>query len=104
MAEANQFTWTHKDLVKLFLKEQGIHEGRWWLLMNFGMSPGHFGPSEEQISPGIVVAVTSIGIQRVMPDAPQQPPSSLTVDAAEVNPKPKTESLPPQPPRRRKKS
>jgi hypothetical protein len=84
MPAANQFTWTHKELITLMVKAMGIHEGRWMLLMSYGMSPGNFGPSDDQISPGMIVTVTGIGIQREAPGAAA--PSSLVVDAAEVNP------------------
>jgi hypothetical protein len=84
MAEANQFTWTHKELVTLLVKAAGIHEGRWWLMLNFGMGPGNFGPSDDQVAPGMVIAIGNIGIQRELPG--QKAPSALVVDAAEVNP------------------
>lgn len=86
MPEANQFTWTHKELVTLLVKAADIHEGRWWLMMNFGMGAGNFGPSEEQVGPGAFVAVTAVGIQRETSEA--KAPSGLVVDAAEVNPAP----------------
>lgn len=84
MPEPNQITWTHKELVTLLVKQAGLHEGRWWLLVNLGMGPGNFGPSEDQIAPGVVVAVAGIGIQREAPG--QRAPTALVVDAAEVNP------------------
>jgi hypothetical protein len=84
MPAVNQFTWSHKELVTLMVKEAGVHEGRWGLLLNYGITPGNFGPSEDQISPGIIVAVVGIGIQREQPGL--QIPSSMLVDAAEVNP------------------
>jgi hypothetical protein len=92
MPEANQFTWTHKELATLLVKEAGIHEGRWFLMMGFAMSVANFGPSDDRMSPGGIVAVTNIGIQREPPE--QKAPASLVVDAAEVNPLPKTERLP----------
>jgi hypothetical protein len=81
---ANQFTWTYKELIALMIKAAGIHEGRWTVLHNYGFVPGNFGPSNDQMSPGVIVALTAIGIQREVPGA--VPPSSLVVDAAEVNP------------------
>lgn len=87
MAEATQFVFTHKEIITLMVKEKGIHEGRWMLLVNYGMSPGNFGPSPNEISPGMIVAITGLGIQK---EPPGQPPASpaLVVDAAEVNPAP----------------
>jgi hypothetical protein len=98
MPEPNQYTLTHKELVELVIKASHIHEGRWWLLLNFGMGPGNFGPTENQVNPGMVVVVNSIGIQREIPGTPT--PSPLVVDAAEVNPEEKAAS--PEAPRSRK--
>lgn len=85
MAEANQFLWTHRELVALMVKDAGIHEGKWQLVITYGMSPMNFGPAPDQASPGMIVAVTNVGIQRMLSDQPLPPPS-LFVDAAEVNP------------------
>jgi hypothetical protein len=53
------------------------------------MVGANVGPSEDQINPGMILAVTGVGIQRVQPE--QTVPTALVVDAAEVNPPPKTE-------------
>ena len=82
MPEVNEVTWPHRELVTLLIKAAGVHEGRWMLEFKFGLTPMHSGPSPDQISPGIVVAITSVGIHREVPGAPL----SLVVDAAEVNP------------------
>lgn len=87
MAEPTQFALTHKELVELIIKSANIHEGRWMLSVTFGFAPGNFGPSQEQLSPGTVVAINQIGIQRELQDMPIPP--GLVVDAAVVNPPPK---------------
>ena len=86
MAEATQYIWKHQELVTLMVKEKGIHEGRWMLLVGYGMVPGNFGPNDAELSPGMVVAITGIGIQRETPG--QAAPEALVVDAALVNPAP----------------
>jgi hypothetical protein len=101
MPEVNQFTWTHKELATLLIKAAGIHEGRWFLVMSFGMSGGNFGSSDEQMNPGMLVAITGIGLQRELPD--QKAPASLVVDAAEVNPEPKPEERVAAPARRKRR-
>src|SRR6266513_3063043 len=88
MADPTQFVWTHKELLTLMLKDRDIHEGRWVLLLNWGMSPGNFGPSESEFSPGMLVASTRQGSLRQDPGRPT-PPQELYVDAAEINPAPK---------------
>ncbi len=85
-AEVQQYTFSHKELVELMVKALGVHEGRWWIALTVGLAPGNFGPSQEEMSPGVVVAINRIGIQRVIESAPP-PPEVLTVDAAQVNPK-----------------
>jgi hypothetical protein len=94
MPAANQFTWNHKELITLMVKAAEIHEGRWGLLLNYGMTPGNFGISDAQLNPGLIVAVLGIGIQREPPGITI--PSSMVVDAAEVNPARPSEA--PEPP------
>jgi hypothetical protein len=86
MPVTNQYTWSHKELVALLVKAAGIHEGRWYLMMNFALGAGNVGPSEDAVSPAAIIGITNVGIQRELPD--QKAPASLVVDAAEVNPVP----------------
>lgn len=87
MPEINQYSVKPRELVELIIKAAGIHEGRWWLNINFGISPGNFGPSENEVVPGIAIAVQTVGVQREMPGVVAPP--ALVVDAAVVNPGPK---------------
>jgi hypothetical protein len=82
MAEASQFTFTHKELVEALIKKADLHEGRWMLLVNFGFAAINGGPSPDQISPTAMSVIQSIGIQK----APDDAPPSLLADAAIVNP------------------
>jgi hypothetical protein len=91
MAEANQFTVTHKQLVELIIKDAGIHEGRWFLMVNFGLAPGSYGPTPEQAVPGIVVGIQQLGIQRETGES-KAALGGVVVDAAEVNPKPSSKA------------
>jgi hypothetical protein len=95
MVEPTQFMLNHRRLVELIVKDAGLHDGHWMLAVNFGFVPVNFGPNEDALSPGAVVAVTQIGIQRV----PEATPTALVVDAAVVNP-----SESPKAPKRRTKS
>jgi len=85
MPEVSELTWTHKELIELMIKAANIHDGRWMIELKLSFTPMNSGPSESQISPGVIVGVTGIGIHRELPGAP----SALVVDAAEVNPAPK---------------
>jgi hypothetical protein len=80
--QASQFFFNHKELLEILIKQAQVHEGRWVLAANFGLSAGNFGPSPEQMSPGAVVAVLQMGIQIAQPDTPEP----MTLDAAVVNP------------------
>jgi hypothetical protein len=88
MATPTQFVVTHKELITLLIKHAGVHEGRWALAINFGFGPGNFGPTPETLSPGAVVVVNQILIQKEPPDGPPMP-DALIADAAQVNPAPK---------------
>lgn len=85
MPDSHQHILPHKELVTLMLKHFGIHEGRWWLILNFGLGPGNYGPKPDAVNPGIIVAINQIGIQRETRDTPA--PEGLVVDAAKVNPR-----------------
>lgn len=84
MPEASQYLFTPKEVLEALVKRAGVHEGRWMILANFGLSAGNFGPSADQMHPGAIVAILQLGIQRAAPETPE----SLAVDAAVVNPRP----------------
>jgi len=83
MADATQYTYTHRELITLMLKAQGIHEGKWSLLVNFGFGALNAGPSAAEILPSAIVQINGLGVQRAVDSTG----TSITVDAAEVNPK-----------------
>jgi hypothetical protein len=82
MPEADQYNFTHKELVELMIKKADLHEGRWMMSITFGFGALNGGPLPEQVMPTGVVGVQKIGIIR----APKESPEPLTVDAAVVNP------------------
>ena len=86
MPESNQLTFSHKEVVELLVKEAKVHEGYWRLLINFNISAGNFGQTEQDANPGIQLLVTKIGIHR----AESESPDTITIDAGRVNPKPRT--------------
>jgi hypothetical protein len=89
MPEANQYLFPHKELLEMMIKKAGVHEGRWIVMANLGFSPGNFGPSPDQMSPGAAMAILQMGIQRAPPEVPPE----MIVDAAVVNPAPKKEKI-----------
>jgi hypothetical protein len=82
MPEVNQYLFNHKELLELMIKKADVHEGKWIVMANLGFSPGNFGPSPDQMSPGAAVVVLQMGIQRAIAETPPQ----MILDAAVVNP------------------
>lgn len=83
---ASQYTYSHKQLVQLMLRDSDIHEGQWTLSVGFRLGAGAFGPTEAEVAPSAFVSIESVGIQRIeQQDGQPLPP--LTFDAAELNPK-----------------
>ena len=82
MAESTQFMFSHQDVVTELLKSQGIHEGIWMLVINFGFGAAAVGQSEgsSELNPTAIIPVLRIGIQLT------DQLNSLSVDAAKVNP------------------
>ncbi|MFH1596421.1 MAG: hypothetical protein ABIG94_08670 [Pseudomonadota bacterium] len=85
MGEPQIITFEYKEIVKVLLKHQGIHEGLWAIVVQFGLQAANIkvGPSEGDVVPAAILPLVKMGIQK------SDKPTPLTVDAAEVNPPPK---------------
>jgi hypothetical protein len=81
MPEVQQYAYTFKELAEALVRQQGIHEGLWGVYVEFGIAAGNIGPTPEDVRPAAIVPILKLGLQRF------SEPSTLTVDAAEVNPK-----------------
>ncbi len=86
MVETNQYTLSHKELIELIIKQTGVHEGRWSLMLGLAIGTGNFNITPEQTAPGVMVTIPQIGIQRLIEGQPVGP-GSVIVDASVVNPK-----------------
>lgn len=66
----------------MLVKAQGLHEGFWSLAVSFGFGAVNMGssPTAGDLFPSGIVQVQGVGLQRVTEA------TSLTVDAAVVNP------------------
>lgn len=84
MAQVNQYTLSHKELAEAIIKELGIHEGRWSVIVNFNFRGANVGFEEGVAYPTGLVSISTVGITR----ADHSTPANLVVDAAEVNPVP----------------
>lgn len=73
---SNSIQFTHRELVEMMLRHAGITEGRWALLVNFGLAAGNAGPDDEHTYPTAFVPVQGIGLVKV------EHPGPLVVDAS----------------------
>ena len=86
MGEANQITFSYKEVVAALLKQEGIHEGFWGIYVKFGISGANIGGSDDTLTPAAIVPVLALGLQRF------DKINNLSVDAAVVNPATSTTS------------
>jgi hypothetical protein len=86
MAEVSQYTLPYRELTTVLIKHLDIHEGLWSVFFKFGIHGFNLGLNNSSPVPTAIVPIMEIGISR---DAE---PTPLTVDAADVNPTPRTKS------------
>jgi hypothetical protein len=86
MPTASQYLLTHQELTEAIIKTLGLHEGKWQLMVTFGFAALNTGPNEAEVMPGGIVAVQKVGVTL----ATGESPAGLVVDAASVNPAPRT--------------
>ena len=84
MAEPGQFLFSFKELAEILVKRQGLHEGIWGVFVKFGMQATNIGPNDSELRPAVIVPILEFGLQKFDKE------NNLSVDAAKVNPKPKT--------------
>lgn len=82
MPDIDRYSFTYKEVLEALVKKAEIHQGIWQLVVNLGLSGLNAGPSEDQVVPAALVAITNLGLQKATPESP----SNLTIDAAAVNP------------------
>ncbi len=89
MPQKTQLLYDYKELAEILVKNSGIHSGHWMVFMRFGIGGSNIPvapPTEDEeakVVPAALVPVLELGIQKV-PN-----PGPLSVDASEVNPRPK---------------
>lgn len=85
MTEVTQYLYPLRDVVEMFIKKAGVHEGHWALSIGMQISAGTFGPSPDQAFPGAMLQFRELGIQR-HPEGQPIGPGTMVLDAAQVNP------------------
>ncbi|WFP76351.1 hypothetical protein [Mesorhizobium sp. WSM4906] len=81
MPDIKQYEFTYKEVLEALVKQAGLHEGKWQLVLNFGLAAANMGPTPSQVVPGAAVAVAGIGLMKAVADSPE----ALVIDAGEVN-------------------
>lgn len=84
MPEISQISFSYKDVAEALIKKQDLHEGLWMLAVNFGMQATNFGPDNSDLKPSAIIAILNISLHKAEKE------TNLTVDAAKVNPRPKS--------------
>jgi hypothetical protein len=82
MPETNQLIFSFKEVVTALIKTNSIHEGIWGFIVNFGMQAQNVGPNVDELRPAVMIPMLSVGLMKYDRE------TSLSVDAAKVNPKP----------------
>jgi hypothetical protein len=86
MADPTQYSFDLNELATALLKHQGIHDGLWAVSFEITMGVGSFGPTQAEAKPGAFMQINKVQISRQSPETPEGSMTSMTVDAAKVNP------------------
>jgi len=83
MAETSQYIFSYKEIVEALIKQQGIHEGLWSIYIEFGLGAANVNreTNSKELTPAAIIPLQKIGLQKGIEI------NSLTVDAAQVNPR-----------------
>ncbi len=73
-----------REIAELLVKQRGLHEGIYDLAIEFNIGVGSVGGDPSAPLPGVVLGVKRIGLVKTSVHG------ATTVDAAKVNPPPKT--------------
>ncbi len=92
MAEdTSEFFFDNQEVVEELIKKQGLHKGLWGLFFEIGLVGSNVNVlnklGKTTLTPAGMVLISRIGIRK------ENEPSDLTVDAAEVNPKPEQKKM-----------
>ena len=76
--------FSFQELAEMMVKQQNIHDGLWGIYLRFAIGAANAADATGSFYPTALVPVKEIGLQRF------DEPNSLTVDAAKVNPRPRS--------------
>ena len=78
MAEIKHFKYSMPELTEALIKHQGLTEGKWMLVVEFGINAFNVGRDQESLSPAAVIPIVNVGLIK------SEKENNLTVDAAEI--------------------
>ncbi len=84
MAEASQIIFSFKEIAEALVKRHGLHDGIWGIFVKFGIQASNIGPTENDYKPAAIIPILELGLQKFDKE------NNLSVDAAKVNPKPRS--------------
>lgn len=61
-----QYMYSQKQVIEALLKLEGICEGRWTLVIQFGFAAITAGPDEDHMAPTAMIGVTGFGLERAV--------------------------------------
>ena len=79
MAKPTQIEYPLKELAALMVRDQGLKEGHWMLLVRFAHTVGNLETGESELSPVVITRIQSLGIQEV------PAPNPMSVDASALD-------------------
>jgi hypothetical protein len=79
MPENTQVEYGLKELTEVMIRDQGITEGHWQILVRFSFAAATIDAPGEGPAPSVISRVQSIGLSRV------DEPNMLSVDAASLH-------------------
>ena len=83
----NRYEFDIHELTEILIKQKNIHEGIYQLRMDFRIASGLLAPAEDTKKlPGLMFGLCGVVIEQA------KEPNDYTIDAAKINPKPKTPS------------
>jgi hypothetical protein len=85
MPEQQMIAFSFKELARLMIKDQNIHEGLWGIYVEFGLGAANIGsgPDDPGMLPAAIIPIKKIGLQKFNEE------NNLTVNAALENPETK---------------
>ena len=84
MAAPTQYAFELREVATALIKQQNIHEGKWWAVFEFVLRSGVFGQTNVELLPGGLFQIKRV----ILAQPDRSTPEQFVVDGGEVNPAP----------------